>query len=1298
MGFNNSHPLKLCFLQRIHSNKNIVNLFLNKFTRESSSPSKTTQSLKIIKTHMSSTDRPSSATTIPLGKKKKSSIIPFSVAPFGSPGDKQLRSSPAAVDFTTSNRPASAGLTTTARRSRKSSTTSVTIIDDNNTFLNTSTCSSSSLPSAIDEQQQNDEISKGRNDLQHFGIMTPSPMKKRFSTITTTSSSASASNRKRRQSTFEKQQKLLTFLESMIEDSNSKALKLSLKAAGNNSSQQQQLHYEKAKKEAAASAVAVLEGLEDLFSITSVDLSMMTTFADSSENPSKTTSLSTIIKKALVAIKNVVFDINNNAADYVTSSTPTTTTFQHIEDMTIERVKNYHRSLFSTLQDFVSKQRKEGTFDDDDDDDDKERAKSPSKLAPLREQDLEMQRRQKQELDNFQILSPMQSQNLKKLPMSLRILNCDRMLERMRTMKRFSTRQNNNPNSSLVSNNNNFSSSSSSPSAVWADAEDALHVLRLRFVFHLWKALSRCERQRRINSYRAVQKMRKERAHILMLRTFLAFKRSQLVTKSLATKNLLKENKELGYKIESYEEACKKAGDRTEQANILYRNTLAELQKLKEEVSERERCPMIFDLRYPLASVVSTEQSNTTTASEDAEDTKKIENDSKNRNHEERTAAADEEQKPFHKISSLASRLSSSSSSFIESGVIEFQKVVGDQFANSKSLLSRSDMSMINSKDNNNSLLHQIYPPFVDFCCPRQGNHARELIEHDFVDRMSNEKGIACPGYRAPQSYYEIRIIPNHQMADLLMKNNQNNSNNKDSNNNHHHATTAASPAKTAFNLKQQSSEKNKLQQAPNNNILAEDYFASSFSIQRWDLEFVSMINGVLQKYSQISLKNEDGNNKNDYNDDNVVASSSSGWDIDEPFSQQMVQRDVFGVVIPSAILEELEEDRRGSNNNKSTSPTTTQQQQKSPGKKRKNNTNPKSPQKSNKEESGNNNTASLMTASPSNSIFGSVLFSSSSAVFSASASSAIYQRRKSNAVGTTTSAFHSANTIQLIQQTITRAQETFASVHQQFFEAGEKFVNLSTEQHLDEARRKEMQKAREQNDITSQIALEKPFAAVGGGSGVSGFLSKAAIASVAPPLLTPMMILRNKNLHVDSPGDLLTHPEIAVRLLIVVFGRTAVLQCLTDDENNVKRLYLVSSSSFAHQCSVVASILVEQLLLKSNTSCDNVKDVQNSSEVEEATANNGDEEGTTEDEQKNQQPGIISSVSSPTSKCCFFSNTVLSSSHEYQSRLGRELCLLIQSHLAQTMIDAEHDIRQIGANALMMRRIQSGALSRKRS
>jgi hypothetical protein len=198
-----------------------------------------------------------------------------------------------------------------------------------------------------------------------------------------------------------------------------------------------------------------------------------------------------------------------------------------------------------------------------------------------------------------------------------------------------------------------------------------------------------------------------------------------------------------------------------------------------------------------------------------------------------------------------------------------------------------------------------------------------------------------------------------------------------------------------------------------------------------------------------------------------------------------------------------------------------------------------------------------------------------------------------------------------------------------------------------------------------------------------------SSLISVAPPLLPSFMILRTHNLHVESPCDLISQPELCVRILIVVFGKHAVMECLRAKQTTLFSGTNLATASTAYQFSVISAILIQHFFPHCSSTSTKQDKNSKTQQTKKPVTNEDDDEDDDEGESTKTQ-------TTSATQCRFFSSSVLTSSHENQLRLGRELCLMIQSHLTQSMIDAEHDIRQLGNNALMMRRITSGAYSRR--
>lgn len=682
------------------------------------------------------------------------------------------------------------------------------------------------------------------------------------------------------------QDDILLFFKNVVKDSLDKATKISLQPNSgsdiddsidtNNSSFRSSVHdsknvkYERAKQEAAVASVAVLEGLVDLLrrriALQSVKpkrrasstVSLFRGLNEIEENQKELSgaanvnnnnnlpfliSMADTLEASILGLKAIILPtlaINN---DHRHTSNASTSFFEKrfnvalqknlisentpvsLIESTKQRMKTYHRSLFSPHQ-----------FDSSNNGNNEHQQHSS-------------------------ILTP---------EIASRIQNCDRMLELLRKKKRFFSAKNSLLQRETPTNLSSVLITATQRTNPWADAEDALHVLRLRFVFHLWKNFSRCERQRRMNSFRFTQKLVKERAKVQLLHTFLSFKRSQTQSSVLAAKNAIKENQVLLKKVGEAEEKVKKSAQQVEQVNFLYRNSLTEIEELRDKIEENERTPMILDFRRPIRDTVSGD--------------------------------------------------------FIQEGILEFRKVVThDNNNNSKSRQNHYKRTSIIDIENEKSSPKEFFsfPPFVDWNCPQQNAHARELLQVETIERLSEKKGIGIPGYQQPSSFYEIRVSQGFscEVSDKMLKETNNTNGIK--------------------------------------NFLS-NCFASNFSTKRWDVEFVAFVNGILKKVimmnnndcnnnnhsivnrtnikmknkemvesfnkararrncssvfeksttnhpkKQGSLQNEDGeiNNKFDLIADEPDANFE--WDINEPFGMQLVHREYFGIVIPSSVTSTL--------------------------------------------------------------------------------------------------------------------------------------------------------------------------------------------------------------------------------------------------------------------------------------------------------------------------------------------------------------------------------------------------------
>lgn len=406
----------------------------------------------------------------------------------------------------------------------------------------------------------------------------------------------------------------------------------------------------RASNEAAAASVAVLEGTENVLRLAAIenqscesDVEQLSSMRDATAWKLVLRTVAEIIHASIATLRGFVFDS-------LPSEPVVAQSLGSVPSVLNQRLREFHRYVFA-----------------------RPRFSAHESGQILADNETHQQEKQSSGLPLTR-------------PMSARIQNCDRILSQLK-VSRFSRLR-----------------AERQQHQVWADAEDALWLLRLRFLFAVWRIVTRRERQHKMNVARIVEKMAALKKRDLCLRVFLQFKQSIAMSKAAEIQKMKCANETSVKQIAQLNQKLQLLRDQRELAITQYQATSGELEKFRQMTQLTRQCPMMFDFRSALFDVASNRR--------------------------------------------------------IESGIIEFQRR-----RDLPSAVSASTCATFHGNVDETNSKHQhclygsqsgVYPPFVDFCAP-QSEHALGLVQAAQVERCARQ-GIAIPGFRPDPSYYEIRV------------------------------------------------------------------------------------------------------------------------------------------------------------------------------------------------------------------------------------------------------------------------------------------------------------------------------------------------------------------------------------------------------------------------------------------------------------------------------------------------------------------------------------------------------------
>ena len=328
---------------------------------------------------------------------------------------------------------------------------------------------------------------------------------------------------------------------------------------------------------------------------------------------------------------------------------------------------------------------------------------------------------------------------------------------------------------------------------VWADAEDALAVMRLRFVYHLWRVVARAARSRRDGIALLVDKLNAARSEARALRVMLALKRSVAESASRSRLALLDENEKLVEAAQASERRAQSALERKDLTTTQLRSALESLAELRSAADELQRSPMIFDLRRALRDVESGRD--------------------------------------------------------LDRGVIEFRRATPSASLSANKAATSTDAAAATAARGNcgndeqhtpaadaaASLLSDSYPPFVDWAAPHVAA-ARVMVEESHIDRLS-AAGVGLPGYAAPRSHYEVRVSRcDLSGADLVAAAASGDS-----------RTVQATRSIGSTNVTTAATASSSIA-SDTRNQAATAFYGRCFTRDRWDVEFCGIVNALLQR------------------------------------------------------------------------------------------------------------------------------------------------------------------------------------------------------------------------------------------------------------------------------------------------------------------------------------------------------------------------------------------------------------------------------------------------------------------
>jgi len=223
---------------------------------------------------------------------------------------------------------------------------------------------------------------------------------RRPSTARTVSSNSMNSQRRSHVLSSTASETIIPFFNTLIDQSAKKATELSLSAASETSTLMQLEKYEQSKQEVAVTSLASLEGISDLLSAFGQkqkhhDANFISLFCDDEASTKVFSELSSLIKKSLVGLRNVVLSkgeglgnqlFGENDDNCEKKSSSKSLLFGDLEKIikndTIDRIKNYHRALFSSYLHHPASSSS-AAHDEQNNISARQNNKSPSKTKPV---------------------------------------------------------------------------------------------------------------------------------------------------------------------------------------------------------------------------------------------------------------------------------------------------------------------------------------------------------------------------------------------------------------------------------------------------------------------------------------------------------------------------------------------------------------------------------------------------------------------------------------------------------------------------------------------------------------------------------------------------------------------------------------------------------------------------------------------------------------------------------------------------------------------------------------------------